>query len=137
MFRKISTLAIVLMLSAGTVRGESFSSSGYNVPAAIDILVSADVAKVARSDAAVKELFMAYSVGFAMVLTSKWSEDWPTDSDAVMMSKMRDFALRGSKEARIILVKGTRDAEMFIARNDRQSAVARRVVIVLKALTIA
>ncbi|MFA6968061.1 MULTISPECIES: hypothetical protein [Bosea] len=130
-------MAIVLTLSAGTVRGENFSSSGYNVPAAIDILVSADVAKIARSDVAVKELFMAYSVGFAMVLTSKWSEDWPTGSDTVMISKMRDFALGGSTEARVILVKGTRDAEIFIARNGRQSAAARRVLTVLKSLTIA
>lgn len=124
-----------LMLAASPAYAEDFNSSDYNVPVAVEILVSADLSKIARSDDTVKQLFVAYAVGFTMTLTSEWSEGWPADIGNLTMKKMTALAVFGPKEGSAVMLKGTRDAKIFMSRHTRQSAAARRLVIVLQTLS--
>ena len=138
MFRKTICIALALCLAASAARAEFVSTVGYAVPDAVEILVNRDLAKIGRSEAAAKELFVTYSMSFGVALGQSWPDIIDKKLSDIMFRHYMVTWFQSKSKENVEKTKqaGLRDGKLFASRFDPKSAVAQSVVITLASIVI-
>ena len=127
---RISAIVFSFMLTVGAARAESISSSRYEAPDLLQVLVTRGASNAGTFS---EEQLIGYSITFGLALDKAWPGRIPAAFSNRAMDVLRTLILGGGNVNNAIIA-GSRDGETFIRLNAPDSKAAQSVIAVLSAL---